>query len=105
MKLLLNLQRILIIGKKCNTILIVEDNAELNKFLYDELIDDYKVFCAFEGVAGFQLAMERMPDLIISDVMMPVFNGLEMCKRLKNDELTSHIPVILLTARAAETTL
>jgi signal transduction histidine kinase/DNA-binding response OmpR family regulator len=88
--------------KKTSKILIVEDNVELNHFLHEQLIDDYKVVCAFDGQTGIQMAKDKMPDLVISDVMMPVMNGLELCKELKTNELTSHLPVILLTAMTTE---
>ncbi len=81
-------------------ILVVEDNNEIREFLVDYLKKHFKVIEAEDGQQGFELAMERIPDLIISDVMMPNMDGYEMCKLVKEDEKTNHIPIILLTANA-----
>ena len=78
-----------------STILIVDDNADIRTLLRRILQDRYQV-----GQQGLELANEIVPDLIVSDVMMPVMNGLEFCQRVKDNMATSHIPVILLTARA-----
>jgi len=83
-------------------ILIVEDDYKLREFINDELKWDYQIFQASNGETGFNTAREILPDLIISDVMMEKMDGIEMCKKIKNDLITSHIPVILLTARHAE---
>ncbi|MDO7171667.1 hybrid sensor histidine kinase/response regulator transcription factor [Mariniflexile sp. AS56] len=79
-------------------ILVVEDNLELRKYLIDYLSDYYKVYEAENGEEGLQICRQIKPILCVADVMMPVKNGLEFCKELKNDEFISHIPVILLTA-------
>ncbi|WP_372757185.1 two-component regulator propeller domain-containing protein [Mariniflexile sp.] len=79
-------------------ILVVEDNLELRKYLIDYLSDYYKVYEAENGEEGLQICHQIKPILCVADVMMPVMNGLEFCKELKNDEFISHIPVILLTA-------
>jgi len=79
-------------------ILIVEDNTELRNYLVDYLSDFYIVFGTDNGEKGLQLCKQVKPVLCVSDIMMPVMGGLEFCEALKNDESTSHIPIILLTA-------
>jgi len=86
------------------TLLIVEDNAELRHFLTEQLNDKFNVLQAADGEEGLLIAQKKSPDLIISDLIMPVVNGLEMCRRLKNDIQTSHIPIILLTAKLSDET-
>lgn len=81
------------------SVLIVEDNADLRKYIATELSKHYRILTAIDGQEGFELA-QQIPDLIISDLMMPKVSGLELCKQVKSGERTSHIPVILLTARA-----
>jgi signal transduction histidine kinase/DNA-binding response OmpR family regulator len=81
------------------TILLVEDNNELRLFIADLLKVEFNIQLAKNGKEGLQAAFQALPDLIISDVMMPLMNGFEMCAALKDDERTSHIPVILLTAK------
>ncbi len=83
-------------------LLVVEDNEDLRTFLVGELSKSYDVLEAADGKAGHELAKSSQPDLIISDVMMPEMNGLELCQQIKSDLTTSHIPVILLTARTSE---
>ncbi len=78
--------------------LIVEDNADVRKFISGHFISTYKIIEAKDGEEGWKTALEIIPDIIISDILMPVSNGYELCKRLKSDERTSHIPVLLLTA-------
>jgi len=80
------------------TILIVEDNYELRNFLKNLLISDYRIITAPNGKQGLETALTIIPDLVITDVMMPQMDGFEVCRQLKNDIHTSHIPVILLTA-------
>ena len=83
-------------------ILIVEDNDDMRRYLRTLLADRFYVLEACDGQSGLRLARESVPDLIVSDVMMPVMDGLQLCKHLKEDFITSHIPVILLTARSEE---
>jgi DNA-binding response OmpR family regulator len=83
-------------------LLVVEDNEDLRGFLVTELSKKYEIIEAADGEAGVELARAKSPDLIISDVLMPKMDGLELCKHIKSDLHTSHIPVILLTARSSE---
>jgi signal transduction histidine kinase/ligand-binding sensor domain-containing protein/DNA-binding response OmpR family regulator len=82
-------------------ILIVEDNPEVLDFMKSGLLSEYQIEEASNGAEGLQKAKELIPDVIISDVMMPVMDGLMLCAKLKKDPQTSHIPVILLTARSS----
>jgi len=83
-------------------VLVVEDNDEMRLFIKTELAEKYRVIEAADGHPGFDLAISEIPDLIISDVMMGAMNGIELCRKVKTDERTSHIPFILLTARKSE---
>jgi len=85
--------------QKNETILIVEDDVELMNYLGNSL-QDYHVKLARNGLEGYTLAIEIQPDLIVSDIMMPEMDGLELCQKLKTNIITSHIPIILLTARS-----
>lgn len=80
-------------------ILIVEDNAEIREYIADTFSETFDILEAENGKAGVELAFERIPDIIISDIMMPVMDGIELCKIMKEDVRTSHIPLILLTAK------
>ncbi|GGF02185.1 hybrid sensor histidine kinase/response regulator [Flavobacterium limi] len=82
------------------TILIVEDNVELRNYLKNELKKEYKVLVAENGQVGLELALQKLPDLILTDVIMPVMSGLELCKNIKADLKTSHIPLMMLSAKA-----
>lgn len=84
------------------TVLIVDDNDDMRRYLRTLLLNRYYVLEASDGQSGWKLARESVPDLIISDVMMPVMDGLTFCGKIKTEPLTSHIPVILLTARSTE---
>ena len=81
-------------------VLIVEDNFELRRFIKDSLCDDYDVILADNGGEGLEKVETENPDVIVSDIMMPVMNGFEMCEKIKTDEKISHIPIILLTAKS-----
>lgn len=80
-------------------LLIIEDNIDLRNFLVDCFNPVYQTLAVGNGNEGFAQALKHVPDLIISDVMMPGMDGVELCRRLKADERTSHVPVILLTAK------
>jgi len=87
-------------GTLTDSVLIVEDNVDVRRYLTSLLEEYYVVYTACDGEEGFKEALNRMPGLIVSDVMMPGVDGLELTKKIKEDERTSHIPVVLLTARA-----
>jgi signal transduction histidine kinase/AraC-like DNA-binding protein len=87
--------------QKDYTVLVIDDNAELRQFVKSRLANIYTVVEAQDGVAGLQLAYEVVPDVIICDVMLPGKDGFEVTTQLKNDLRTSHIPVIILTAKGS----
>lgn len=80
-------------------ILLVEDNTDLRNFIANELGKTYQVFNAVDGENGLEMAKKHFPDLIISDIMMPKMDGIRFCEKIKTNIKTSHIPVILLTAK------
>lgn len=84
------------------SVLLIDDNDDIRFYLKDNLGQDYVVYQATRGAEGWDKAIEFLPDLIISDIMMPDMDGLTLCKKIKQDPLTSHIPVILLTARTTD---
>jgi len=81
-------------------LLIIEDNADVVEYMASFLGNYYHLDLAYNGKIGIEKALENVPDIIISDVMMPEKDGFEVCEALKNDERTSHIPIVLLTAKA-----
>ncbi|MDP5082454.1 MAG: response regulator [Winogradskyella sp.] len=83
-------------------LLIVEDQSDIREFIISIFKDSYKIIQAENGETGIAKALDSMPDLIISDIMMPIKDGIELCNELKYNELTSHIPIILLTAKVGE---
>lgn len=86
--------------KELPLVLIVDDNADMRSYIRGYLDSRYRVIESMNGKEGLTRSAEEVPDLVVSDVMMPVMDGYEFCKRVKYDERTSHIPVILLTAKA-----
>ncbi len=87
-------------NKELPTVLIIEDNPDVVVYLKSCLEKDYQMEVAYNGTIGIEKAIDLVPDLIISDVMMPGKDGFEVCNTLKMDERTSHIPLVLLTAKA-----
>ena len=83
-------------------VLVVDDSDDIRTYISSLLSDRYAIISAADGSEGLRMAVERVPDLIVSDVMMPVMDGLEMCRRVKGETATSHIPVLMLTARTLE---
>ena len=83
-------------------ILIVEDNRDVRQYICESLKKEFRTITAENGKTGLQIALSESPDLVISDVMMPEMDGFVFCEKLKSDERTSHIPVILLTAHATQ---
>ena len=84
-----------------NTLLIVEDNVEIQTFIATELSPFYEILLANNGQEGISLALQKVPDLIISDVMMPKVDGFAMVKMLRANEATSHIPIVILSAKSS----
>lgn len=80
-------------------LLIVEDNNDISDYIASYFSETYHIITANNGKEGYELAINNIPDIIVSDIMMPVMNGIELCKRVKKNIQTSHIPVILLTAK------
>lgn len=83
-------------------ILLVEDDFDLRKYLKNILSKNHLVLEAIDGKEGLETALTELPDLIVSDVMMPVMDGIELCQNLKKNKLTSHIPVLMLTAKTGD---
>lgn len=81
-------------------LLIVEDNEELRDYIKDIFKDNYEVHTAQNGLVGLEMAIDFVPDFIISDWMMPEMNGIDLCQNIKTNNITSHIPFLLLTAKA-----
>lgn len=83
-------------------LLVVEDNADIRQYISDSFCDDFQVLQAQNGQEGVQMAEEYVPDIIVSDIMMPKLNGIQLTRQLKDDIRTSHIPIILLTAKTTD---
>lgn len=85
------------------SLLIVEDETDIRSFIVSIFTDNYHIIEAVNGKIGIEKARKHLPDLVISDIMMPEQDGIELCYEIKTNELTSHIPVILLTAKVGDT--
>ncbi|MDA3817475.1 MAG: ATP-binding protein [Prolixibacteraceae bacterium] len=83
-------------------ILLVEDNPDIRFYLKDNLKHQYEIFEAEDGGEAWKIIPDILPDIVVSDIMMPVMDGLELCRKIKTDSRSSHIPVVLLTARTDE---
>ncbi|MDD4990990.1 MAG: two-component regulator propeller domain-containing protein [Paludibacter sp.] len=80
-------------------LLVIEDNEDIRNYIAWSFVSDFEVLTAENGAIGLELAISRTPDIIISDIMMPVMDGIEMCRQIKEDIRTCHIPVVMLTAK------
>ncbi len=83
-------------------LLCVDDHTDIRRFIRDGLASDFRIIDAEDGKSGYELALSSLPDIIVSDVMMPEMNGFELCHALKSNPFTSHIPIILLTAKTSD---
>lgn len=80
-------------------LLVVEDNQDIREYIRQSLGEDFEILTAEDGSKGWELTQERIPNVIVSDIMMPIMDGIQLCRMAKEDIRTSHIPVILLTAK------
>lgn len=95
-----NTKDVEVVDKKAYTVLIVEDNAELRNYLKSSLSNYYKIITASNGKIGLVEAIEKLPDVIVTDVVMPEMDGVALCKAIKTNLKTSHIPLLMLTAKS-----
>lgn len=89
-------------NERQDTLLLVDDNPDFLDFLRTELQGSYRILCAENGKQALDVIHHEMPDLVVSDVMMPVIDGNELCQSIKNNDKTHHLPVMMLTARLAD---
>lgn len=88
--------------RSMDVLLVVEDSYDMRMYIRNTLVEQFKIILAKDGKEGLDKAIEHIPDLIISDIMMPSMDGIAMTKTLRNDERTSHIPIVLLTSLQSE---
>ena len=88
--------------KNAHTVLVVEDNADISAYIASRLDSQYHLLFAYNGQEGLEMAKREIPDIILTDVMMPLMDGYEMTKRLQEDAVTDHIPIIMLTAKSMD---
>ncbi|KAA3634908.1 MAG: response regulator [Bacteroidetes bacterium] len=81
-------------------VLVVEDSADVRAYIAEYLAQNYRILEAENGKSGWEMALEHIPDLIITDIMMPEMDGIAMCRKIKKEFRTSHIPIVMLTAKA-----
>ena len=89
-------------GRRKHTLLLTEDNNEIRQWLANELASDYRVIQAENGKEAYHLALSEHPDILVSDVIMPVMDGFELCEKIRKNPNTSSLPIILLTARGLD---
>jgi len=89
-------------GSDLPVLLVVDDNADIRNFLKQALSDDYIIYEAENGKKGLDIANKLVPNIIITDILMPVMDGIELCDKIKSNKETSHIPVIMLTAKLSK---
>lgn len=83
-------------------LLFVDDNSDIRRFIKEGFQNDFRIIEAEDGEKGYEIALSSLPDIIVSDIMMPFMNGIELCEALKTNSLTSHIPIVLLTAKSTK---
>ena len=84
-------------------VLVIDDNVDVAAFIGSQLSDKYAIIYAHDGHDGLHKAEEMVPDVIVTDLMMPGIDGLEVCRRIRANDVTSHIPIIVVTAKITET--
>ena len=82
-------------------LLLVDDNDDLRSYLFNFFQKSYHVITTCDGLEAFEKTISKIPDIIVSDIMMPRMNGFELCEQIKKDTRTSHIPIVLLTSISA----
>ena len=101
-KVLVNERKVKSNGKELPLLLITEDDPEMNNFIAMQFTDTYQVIQAYDGKQALEILKNKDPELVITDLMMPKMDGIELCRLLKSDLETSHIPVVMLTAKGQD---